>query len=125
MKMQASAKLISREIKRPAVRAYGAPKLTPRGRNVVVENFELGETSIIHDNEKVSILIDLRFVNVPPLTQFRYCKTYGRQEMNFDRFEIVGIEAIGLSPGPMKFTVGSYVDPAILHTLPPTRKLNL
>jgi hypothetical protein len=107
LEMRAKAKLISREIECPVMQVYGAPEIDPGRRGIVIESFKhLGETSIIHDGAKVSILLDLSVVNKPPLTQFRYWEVNGQQDMDIEKVGIVGIDALGVSSGPMHFDVG-------------------
>src|SRR5439155_12046059 len=71
VELRGSASLISREIKCPIVQAYGAPSETVLQRDAVIERFDLGETAIIHEGPKISILVDLAAIDWPSLSQIR------------------------------------------------------
>jgi len=94
-----NARVSVREVRCPVVRAYGSPELNVGQRDIVVEHFSLGETSIIHNGSRVSVVVDISMIDVPPLSQFRFARVSGKQEMDFEAFELLGVEKIGPTPG--------------------------
>lgn len=66
VEFRGAARLSAKQIMSPAVLSYGAPDATGIERDAVVERFDLGETSIIHKGERVSILLDISDLAMPP-----------------------------------------------------------
>ena len=52
-------RLVSREIMAPAVFAYGQPEYSAISRDAIVEKFRLGETMIVHDGSRISLVLDV------------------------------------------------------------------
>jgi hypothetical protein len=82
------------ELNVPEVLAYGEPGERNMERNVYIQNYNLGETKVIHHNGKISMIIDLSKMEVPPYWQFRYVDVKSEYENYFDSFEIVQSEKI-------------------------------
>jgi len=78
----------------PEILAYGEPGERNTERNVHIQNYNLGETKVIHHSGKVSMTIDLSKMEVPPYWQFRYVDVKSDHENYFDSFEIVHPEKI-------------------------------
>ena len=89
-----SARLSSRDIPLRNVVAYGKPVDLPGQREVIVERFPLGETSIIHSDDRISVLLDLSDMELPPFSQFRFFRLEGNNEVDYDRLEILGVEKL-------------------------------
>ncbi len=51
---------------------------------------------------RVSVLIDISQVEMPPLRQFRFVRTQAEEELDYEVFELVGIEALRVRVGPMR-----------------------
>lgn len=88
------ARLISEEVCSPAVFVYGQPRQTSRCKEVTIETFSLGNTSIVHDGNRISIFLDLSQVNMPPFCQFRFFEVAGQEEMDHEVFELAGIDKL-------------------------------
>ena len=82
------------ELNVPEVLAYGELGERNTERNVYIQNYNLGETKVIHHNGKISMIIDLSKMEVPPYWQFRYVDVKSDHENYFDSFEIVHPEKI-------------------------------
>lgn len=94
--------LTSREIKSPLVLAYGAAGKHFSQRAAVVERYELGETAIVHDASKASILLDVSSLPMPPFCQFHSAKLSGQEEMDVKTFELLGVEKLWVQGGRME-----------------------
>ena len=78
----------------PAVLAYGNPDDDPVQREIRVENFSLGRTSIIQDAERISIFVDVSQVEVGPCWQFRFFRVTGNEDVEYESLELVGVEQL-------------------------------
>lgn len=67
---------------------------TSRCKEVTIETFSLGNTSIVHDGSRISIFLDLSQVNMPPFCQFRFFEVAGQEEMDHEVFELAGIDKL-------------------------------
>jgi hypothetical protein len=93
------------ELNVPEVLAYGEPRERNTERNVYIQNYNLGETKVIHHNGKVSMTIDLSKMEVPPYWQFRYVNVKSEHENYFDSFEIVHPEKIIMNVGKINLAI--------------------
>ena len=91
----------------PVVEAYGAPR---DGASAVIERFDLGETSIVHDDDRVAIIVDIAKIDLPPLCQFRFVKTNGTCDLEIERFELRGLEKLAVSPGMVSVVLKGSAD---------------
>lgn len=89
---EGTARLNSRDIPLRNVLAYGKPADRPPQREVIVEKFPLGETSIIHTGQRISVLLDLSDMELPAFAQLRFFRLEGNDEVDYDRLEILGVE---------------------------------
>jgi len=94
VRFRGKAALISQEIGSPAVVAYGSPEYDPAHRRTKVENFSLGKTSIIHEDERISIFLDVSQLKVGPCWQFRFFRMTGSDEVEHEALELVGIDRL-------------------------------
>jgi len=78
----------------PEVLAYGEPELEHEERNVYIQNYNLGETKVVHHNGHISISLDLSQLEVPPYRQFRYFTVSSEDEKYLDLLEIIHPEKL-------------------------------
>lgn len=88
------ARLISQQVASPAVVAYGAPSDSPGERNANVEKFSLGETSIVHEADRLSLFLDVSQQEMPPFCQFRFFRLQHENEMDYASVEFVGLQKL-------------------------------
>jgi hypothetical protein len=69
------ARLISRSVISHAVFAYGQPGHGPEARDASVEKFALGETSIVHDTDRISVFLDVSQEEMPPFLPISILQT--------------------------------------------------
>jgi hypothetical protein len=101
------ARLISKSVKSPAVLAYGDPEENFVRREATIESFSLGETSIVHDADRISVLLDISQVKMPPFCQFRFFNLSGEEEMNHEALELYGCDKLGVAGKRMKVKICS------------------
>jgi hypothetical protein len=94
VRFRGKAVLIAQDVVSPAVLAYGNPDDDPARREIKVENFSLGRTSIIHDAQRISIFLDVSQVEVGPCWQFRFFRLTGNDEVEHESVELVGVERL-------------------------------
>ncbi|MBZ5689755.1 MAG: restriction endonuclease [Acidobacteriia bacterium] len=88
-----SAELVAIEADAPVVHAYGEPNTSSTQREAVVQDFQsIGHTSITQSADRISTLIDLSQVEIPPFGHFRFVRVNTEEELDHDAFEIFGIE---------------------------------
>src|SRR5207245_1083677 len=79
--LEGKARLVAQPITSPGAFRYGHPTQTAAQREVTVERFALGETSIVHHDDRIAIDIDLSAVELPLLSQLRYVRTTSAEEL--------------------------------------------
>ncbi len=94
VELKGKATTIARKISCPAVLAYADPETTSTNRDIVVERFELGESEIVHHSGRVSLLLDLTQLEIPPLCQFRFLKCDTDYENYWEKFELLGVDKL-------------------------------
>ena len=100
----------------PRVETYGAP--SQEEPDAVIERFGLGETSVVHDGDRIAVLLDISALALPPLCQFGGVKTStDGHQLNYEAFELVGIEKLQVVHGPIIVQVCRFKDYA-----PPARE---
>jgi hypothetical protein len=102
-----SARLISREVVSPAVFAYGQPGRSPGERDACIEKFSLGETSIVHEADRLSIFLDVSHEAMPPFCQFRFFRLGHESEMDHASLELLGLEKLWIHGNGLKVNVCS------------------
>jgi hypothetical protein len=100
-------RLVSRNVFPKAVLAYGEPTEETGARQVNIETFAAGDSSIIHDADRVSILLDLSQEEIPRLWQFRFFSAVGQEDVDHEALEIVGLEKLRVNPGRLNVKVCS------------------
>jgi len=101
--LEGEACLVAQPITSPEVVGYGRPTEIVAQREVIVERFGLGETSVVHHDDRIAIDIDLSDVELPPLSQVRYFRTTSAQELEHESFAIT-------NPGKLRATGRLTVD---------------
>jgi hypothetical protein len=86
--------LVEQEVQSTAVFKYREPGKDFAQRDAMVETFSLGETSIIHDGERASILLDVSRVQMPPFCQFRFFRVESEEDMDHEILELAGLEKL-------------------------------
>jgi hypothetical protein len=97
--LEGKARLIAQSISSPRVLGYGEPAQVATERPATVEQFELGETSIVHNNDRIAIEIDLAGAALPPLSQIRYFRTAHENLLNCESLAITSPEMLRVSNG--------------------------
>lgn len=99
--------LVSKDVVSPGVFVYGNPEDEPVQREVKLEKFSLGKTSIIHEGDRVSIFLDVSQLEVPPFCQFRFFRVAGYDEVWHEAVELVGLDKLWVRGGRMKVRICS------------------
>ena len=60
--------------------------------HVFVQQFDLGETQVIHKDGKLAVTLDIGALKLPPYWQFRYCQIVGDYLYDMELFEILNPE---------------------------------
>ncbi|HEY3454168.1 MAG TPA: hypothetical protein VGK64_06155 [Bryobacteraceae bacterium] len=93
------ARLVAQSIDSPGVFGYGQPDQAPTQREVAVERFAFGDTSIVHKDDRISVDIDLSSVRLPPLSQIRYIRTTSTDELDCETFAITCPQNLRITDG--------------------------
>jgi len=101
------ARLISQQVVSPVVVAYGRPGDSPRERNANIEKFSLGETSIVHEADRISVFLDVSQQDMPPFCQFRFFRLQHENEMDHASLELVGVERLWVHGKGLKVNICS------------------
>ncbi|MCH7805208.1 MAG: hypothetical protein IH937_14160 [Acidobacteria bacterium] len=64
---------------------------------------------MVHERSRVSLLLDISMIDVPPLCQFRFAQVSGKQEMEFESLELLGAERLAVSPDPVDIEIGCHL----------------
>ncbi len=102
-----TARLITRPISSQVVTSYGPPASAPPQREATVERFDLGETAIVHDSDRISMLLDISHLEMPPLCQFRFFRVTGQEEMDYETLELAGVEKLWVNEGKIAVNICS------------------
>jgi hypothetical protein len=105
VEIQGKAKLIAKNVEAPTVSAYRCPSDSETSDVTIVEQFPLGETSIVHDGDRISTHIDLSKVEIPPLHQFRYVWVRSPRDVEHEVFSLGGIEKLYVGNGKIDVVV--------------------
>ncbi len=98
--------LLSKAVVSPAVFVYSEAG-NPQVREATLEVTSLGETSIIHDGSRISVLVDISQLEIPPFCQFRFFRVTGHDEMALEALELYGFEKLWVTGGKMNVTLCS------------------
>jgi hypothetical protein len=86
MGLECVARLVSKPIDSPGVFGYGQPRDAPAQREATVERFAFGDTSIVHQDDRIAVDVDLSSVSLPPLSQIRFIRTTSAEELDYESF---------------------------------------
>ena len=107
--LEGKARLVAQPITSPEVFGYGKPTQASAQREATVGRFELGETSVVHSDDRIAVDVDLSEVALPPLSQIRYLRTTSTDELDHQSFAITNPDKLGVA-GPL--SVALYEIPA-------------
>ena len=107
--LQGTVCLIAQPLSLNAVLAFGNPDGPIALREATVEEFSLGETSIVHDKDRISIHLDVSHLAMPPLSQFRFFRTSheGEKYYEVDVLALAGIEKVMIPRGKITVSICS------------------
>jgi hypothetical protein len=106
VELTGSARLLEMEISLPSVLAYGEPGQDPGNRAVVRQKATSGNTGfIVHEGYRIATIVDLSSIDLPLNCQFRYVRTTASKTMDVDSFEILGVDRLCMSGGPMSVNI--------------------
>jgi hypothetical protein len=107
VKASGRVRLVERQVECRAVRAYGPPAAVASKRNVVVEQFNLGDTGLVHHNQTTSFVVDVTTLQMPALSQLCFVRLAGDVETDLASFEIIGAERFRISAGAIQLTLAA------------------
>lgn len=97
-----AAQLIAKDVNLPVILAYGEPEQDAATRRDVVQRSPTSESGfVVHQSSRVATVLDLSQLEMPPNCQFRFVRTIANKEMDMDSFELIGVEGLNVSGGPM------------------------
>lgn len=96
--------LVSRPVSCAKVLRYGKPKESDGEREITVEQFSMGETSIVHHKDRIATHIDLADVELPPLSQLRYFEVSSKEDLEHESFAITDLATLRVA-GHLKVSV--------------------
>lgn len=97
--------LTAKEVNCPSVVAYGDPGLTSSRREIVVQEYDIGESAATHYGDKASVFFDLSSLELPPLSQVRYISVRGEEDVNMETFGLAGMDMLQATGGAMQVIV--------------------
>jgi hypothetical protein len=100
--LNCKARLVAKPIASPGVFGYGQPQDAPAQREATVERFAFGETSIVHQDDRIAIDIDLACADLPPLSQIRFIRTTSADELDYESFAVNEPRNLYVTNGPIK-----------------------
>jgi hypothetical protein len=107
VQLEGSVRLIAQPLTSQAVLAYGRPECAPNQREITVERFSLGETAVVHHADRMSILLDVSHLEMPPLCQFRFFRTSHEDEREYEVLALDGIEKHLIPSGRMTVLIAA------------------
>lgn len=96
VEVKGSARLEKIDLNVPLTLAYGSAEIGKEERNVYIQKFDLGQTSVMHHDGKISTCLDLSKLDVPPYWQFRFLEVAGQHENYHESLEIIEPEKINI-----------------------------
>ena len=100
--IECQARLVAQPIDSPGVFGYGQPHAAAAQREATVERFAFGDTSIVHQDDRIAVDIDLSSVKLPPLSQIRYICTTSADELDYESLSITHPQNLRVTAGPIK-----------------------
>jgi len=96
--------LVSRPVSCAKLLRYGEPQQHVDEREITVEQFSLGETNVVHHNERIAIELDLSDLKLPPLSQFRSVEVSSAGDLEHESFAVTNLPRIRVA-GHLKLRV--------------------
>jgi len=98
------ARLVSRDVISPVILSFGAAASVSEPRQAIVERFPLGETSIVHDAARISLLLDVSQVEMPPFCKFRFATiSHQSEEKTYvEQFQLAGLHRLWVPGGRVR-----------------------
>ena len=84
----------------PQVLIYSDPS---SNQGVYIQNFNLGETRVIHNENDISINLDISKLNLPPSSHFMFADFNSNETVNIECFELIGAENLQVKPNQINF----------------------
>jgi hypothetical protein len=109
IRLAGRATAVTLPVECPRVEAYGPPSATRP--DAIVERLALGETSIVHDGDRLAIIVDISAIELPPLCQFKGLKTSGGSvRQTIESLELFGAERLPIARGRITVEVHPVID---------------
>lgn len=105
MRFRGTARLLRRDTTAPIVVAYSGPDTDTGAPLAIVERFDVGATSIVHDGARIGLFVDISTVVLPPLCQFRFACVHTEGEVEHESFSFVGVEKLAVREGKIGVTL--------------------
>lgn len=105
MRLECQAHLVAQDIDSSGVYGYGDPGETRSRREATIERFACGETSIVHDSDRIAMEVDLSCIQLPPLSQIRYISTASANELDHESFALVHPQNLRITKGPVQLEI--------------------
>jgi hypothetical protein len=80
--------LASRPVSCEKVFRYGEPGEPVGQRKITVEQFSMGETSVVHHNDRIAVDIDLSDIELPAFAQIRCFRVLSAEDQEHESFAI-------------------------------------
>lgn len=87
----------------PQVLIYSDPNSSNQG--AYIQNFNLGETRVIHKENDISINLDISKLNLPPSSHFMFADFSSNETVNIEYFELIGAENLQIKPDQIIFEI--------------------
>ncbi len=87
----------------PQVLLYSDPNNSNQG--VYIQNFNLGETRIIHSKNDISINLDISKLSLPPSSHFMFADFSSNEAVNIEHFELIGGENLQIKADQINFEI--------------------
>jgi hypothetical protein len=90
------------EMRLPVALGYGPPREGATDRRTLIQKMPDSDTGfILHGPEHLATIIDVSKLKLPPNAQFRYARTTASQTLNMESLELLGMEGLYATGGPM------------------------
>ena len=94
IRLEGQACLANQSVPLLKVSKYGQPAQEIAEQDVTVEQFSMGETSIVHHGDRIAINIDLLKEELPPLSQPRFFRIRSEQELDHESFAFTDLNSL-------------------------------
>lgn len=87
----------------PQVLIYKDPSNSEQG--AYIQNFNLGETRIIHNDNNICINLDISKLSLPPSSLFMYADISSPETVNVEYLELIGAENLQVKGNQINFEI--------------------